>query len=548
MENDKLSPLSLIKAKEGYTLLYRGIFLYDQFNPVSKISQKIKNIHIKPDTLIIIPSPLLFYGVRDLHKQLPPRCYVLCIECDNNLYNLKDHPESQYSHDIKYIYASSPDYFINFIDTIKMPFRNIVFLPINRGYLLYKDFYLNCHDTINKSLKHFLKNTLTLYSLGQRYYINIFQNMPSHAKHFDIKDLVVTAPVIVAGAGESLEESIPFLKKYRSYFKILALDTSLRTLTDSGIVPDFIIAVESQIYNISDFHDNAFSKIPLIADMTSYPLTSRLFKGDIYYFTSGFSNSRFLDKCVITGLIPSIIPPLGSVGITAVYIALKISCFPVFYTGIDFSFTPGKTHAKNCPALLSSLINLTRLSGDKNYYQSFTRDLIQIKNMRGGNVYTTSTLNSYAGTFSEILNNNNRVYSLFSCGIVYNINNVNDENSFKDLLVSASQEVSAQASTKNPDDLTTLSNKMVSFLETQLEIINSIITSGINSLNGRNESENNAIIKRLIHESDYLIPQYPFISDNENVIDNVKIKYILLYCFRFKKTIEKTIRIILHLS
>ncbi|MCP5513934.1 MAG: DUF115 domain-containing protein [Spirochaetales bacterium] len=544
-------PPYLIKAvkEDSYTVFYRNTLLYDKANPQGKIAQKIRQQEIKPDTLIIIPSPLLFYGIEELYACLPESCRLLCIESDISLYNLKDNAESRYSCDFEYLKIEDPDFFLNYIDNMKHGMiKNVLFLPLNRGYYLNRDFYQKCYENIKKSLKNFLKNSLTLYSLGHRYFTNIFLNMPEFCEKNDIRNLVVDSPVFIAGAGESLESSLPLIKKYRRFFKILALDTAIKTLAGYGITPDFIVAVESQLYNIFDFIGFRYSKIPLIADITSYPLTSRIFKGKKYYFTSHFTNSEFLEKCRNLNLIPSFIPPLGSVGITALYIALQITDKPVFYSGLDFSFTPGKTHSKDSPSIIDCLINMGRLSGDKNYALSFSRDLIPVKNIKGEDVYTTSVLKSYSETMSDLIAGGKSVYSLFSCGITGNANNIADEEEFKKLIPADTDKCGNPENILSGEEgLPVKRAEIKTLLESELVKTDAVIKAGVDALNGQIKNDNLYLIKKLTKDSDYLLPKLPGINYSKDYTD-VTVKYILLSCYRFRKIISNTLEVIHHQS
>ncbi len=544
-------PPYLIKAvkEDSYTVFYHNTLLYDKANPQDKINQKIRQQEIKPDTLIIIPSPLLFYGIEELYGSLPAGCKILCIEFDINLYNLKDNPESRYSGKFEYLKIEDPDIFLNYLDNMKHGMiKHVLFIPLNRGYYLNRGFYQKCNENIKKSLKNFLKNSLTLYSLGHRYFANIFLNMPEFCEKNDIRNLVVDSPVFIAGAGESLESSLPVIKKHRRFFKILALDTAIKTLTGYGITPDYIVAVESQLYNIFDFIGFRNSRIPLIADITSYPLTSRIFQGKKYYFTSHFTNSEFLEKCRNLNLIPSFIPPLGSVGITALYIALQITDKPVFYSGLDFSFTPGKTHSKDSPSMIDCLINMGRLSGDKNYALSFSRDLIPVKNIKGQDVYTTSVLKSYSETMSDLIAGGKSVYSLFSCGIAGNANNIADEDEFKKLILSNSENPEKPEKTIGREEFMPVKREEIkSLLESELEKTDTIIKAGVDALNGHIKNDNLYLIKKLTQDSDYLLPKYPGINYSKDYSD-VTVKYILLSCYRFRKIISNSLEVIHHQS
>ncbi|MCL2481472.1 MAG: DUF115 domain-containing protein, partial [Spirochaetaceae bacterium] len=548
------------KVGDQYTVLYKNTFIYDKNTPIKKIDQKIDNIEIKNNTLVLIPSPVLFYGLKSLYKKLPENCFILCIEYEKELYELKERAESDYLPEIEYMNITNHDFFINFFDTRKELYfiKHILFLPLNKGYLLNKDFYTECYDILKRNLKQFLKNSLTLYSLGKRYYKNLILNIPSWSKGKDIKELKIDRPIVITGAGESVEKALPLLKNNRNLFKIIAIDTSLKTLINFGITPDFVIAVESQIYNIFDFLGNTSTSTSLIADMTTYPLTSRIFTGEKYYFISSFSSSNFLDTLQKENLAPTFIPPLGSVGITALYIASMISSSFIFYTGLDFSFMIGKTHAKDSPPITNTLINWTKLSEKNNYHVSIIGNLIEAGKCCNKTIYTTPVLKSYAEIMDNIISRNNRIYSLFSSSaLVKNKNNVLDEETFVSMLKQESAPPASHISpvlqnhasldpekTEDRIDIDAdRSQKIKVFLENELGKIETIINSGVDFLNGISQEQNQNIIKELTEKSDYLLPYYPS-ANYSKTLDSVAVKFILLSCYSFSKTIKNTLLLI----
>lgn len=557
MENENCPPPALEKSAGGYTVYYKNTYLYDRYNPVSKIIKKIEKIEIKENTLIVVPSPLLYYGVDYLSRKIHHSCRILCIERDPLLFNLKDSIHSVFKEcDLNKIISIQSDqcgFFLDFFENRNFPhlftsaFRHILFLPLNSSYLLHREFYLGCSDNLKTGLNHYLKNSLTLYSLGERFFRNLFLNIPSLIDYTDIKNISITKPVVAAGSGESLESAIPLLKKYRDSITIFAIDTSLRTLLNSEIVPDYVVVVESQFFNIYDFYGLDISGIPLIADMSAYPLTFRLFKGKKYLFTSLFKPSRFIDSLLDKNLLPSPIPPLGSVALSAIYIALKYSDYPVFYTGIDFSFKYGKTHSKDSTPVYKSLIDFSKITGDLNFTLSSSRFTFPVKNQRGEEVYATNVLLSYSKILEKMISRHKRIYSLFSCGMTGNKFDIPDENTFKTVLEPLKRHSQKNLPKPSASDTSSPCSAYLSIMRNEIENIVNMIDCGTKALNNIDYEANASLLYEKIKLSDYLIPNYPGFSVLREP-DPVSIKHILLTCYKFKMTLEKAEKIILHQS
>ena len=96
--------------------------------------------------------------------------------------------------------------------------------------------------------------------------------------------------------------------------------------------------------------------------------------------------------------------PFGSVGLTAVYYALKFrknETIPVYVTGLDFSYSTGLTHTKGALAHLLRLITGNRLTGIANYGAAFGLGAEKISDKSGNTFITTPTLKNYAMLFNN---------------------------------------------------------------------------------------------------------------------------------------------------
>ena len=153
-------------------------------------------------------------------------------------------------------------------------------------------------------------------------------------------------PVVVAGAGPSLESAFPILARCRAQFTLVAVDTALPMLRSSGLVPDVVVAVEAQAVNNQDFIGSAASMGAVLAcDLSVHPSVARLFAGRHFFFCSEFAPLRLWRRMDAAGLRPRGFPALGSVGVTAAHAALEITGESVFLTGLDLSF-PGAEDAR----------------------------------------------------------------------------------------------------------------------------------------------------------------------------------------------------------
>ncbi|MEW5817784.1 MAG: 6-hydroxymethylpterin diphosphokinase MptE-like protein, partial [Spirochaetota bacterium] len=280
----------LKETGRGYTLYYKGRYLYSVRDPKGRSEKVVGSIIIEKRTLLFIPSPLFFYGFDLLLTKLPQDCHILCIESDQNLMAASlDYSDKYYfAHKkISYIRTESPDQATAFVLNLgPWRFRRCQLIALSGGYSLYQKIYDQLHAAIEKEIRNYWQNKMTLIRMAELWIKNIFLNMPVLVRSRSFSRFHTEKAVFVAGAGESLEDALHFITALRDNLFVVAVDTALPILFASGIIPDLTCVVESQFINSKDFLDFKDSSIPVLADLTSYPNVLRLFKGDIYFFLS----------------------------------------------------------------------------------------------------------------------------------------------------------------------------------------------------------------------------------------------------------------------
>ena len=120
--------------------------------------------------------------------------------------------------------------------------------------------------------------------------------------------------------------------------------------------------------------------------------------------------------------------PFGSVGLTAVYYALKFrkdETVPVYVTGLDFSYSTGLTHTKGALAGLLRLIQTNRLLAPQNYAAAFGPGTEKIIDKNGRPVITTPTLKSYAAMFKSFFAGEKNLFDAGESGIDLGLPRVN---------------------------------------------------------------------------------------------------------------------------
>ncbi|MBR1721264.1 MAG: DUF115 domain-containing protein [Treponema sp.] len=427
----------LVETAQGFSVSYKNRLLYFKYSPDKAISGTIKNLDILPGTLILALSPALWLGLPSLLKKLPENCLVLGIETDKKLHELaQSQLEKQKSAILKdsqgqvfLLPYEENDFIVNILTgerkssafTLPPPstFRRAIALEMSAGVQFSREKYTLISSLAQNSIASFWKNRITLIKLGRLYSRNLFKNLPLLTQAADFRSLFhqIDRPIFVFGAGESLEASIKTIgvKLIQKAF-VVSVDAAAPALKAYGIPIDAVIAVEGQLA-IEKAYIGASAKDSLIiADTSSRPAVLKHSKTGFSFFASKYTDASFFKDLSEKEFFPPSLPPLGSVGLTATYIALclrKDTNVAVFLTGLDFSFSLGRTHAKATPAHINQLCSSNRFKPIENYRAAFRSGASRIQGKGKNFVFTDTALSSYAKSFTDFFSG---VPNLFDAG------------------------------------------------------------------------------------------------------------------------------------
>ena len=525
----------LIDTGRGFSILYNNRHLYSPTEPEERAIVRSNQALLQSDTLYILSSPLLFYGVKELLLRLPVNSYIICFEYSKLLLKLsKDHiPEYLLNSKVcTLIDTTDRQDIFNTIEILGIwNFRRVKALNFTGGYSLQSSEYKTILHKIDAKIQEYWKNRMTLIHMGPLWIRNIFLNLFKLNKNKLINYTYphTKCPVIVTGAGESLENSISFIKKNRKFIKILAVDTSISVLVKNEIQPDYVIAVDAQIYNFYDFLDVKNREIPLFFDITGYNGIPAVLNGTIYPFISNFADTMLLKRLEQHDLLPERLPALGSVGLTAIYLALKITTNSIFYTGLDFAYKIGKSHANGSPRNISEMISTSRLNPMEQPEIYFARPLIKHKDKFGTNCITDLILASYAELMNDSFKDSMRLYDIGTAGL--NSGGLLTETvtiSFKNIC----QNDIITERRGNDNQLSRLSE----FTRAEIKLLRNLYDSVFKYLSG--EPINSNDILDLLSKTDYLYLHFPDKSP-EPSLETGFLKRILVSCAYYMNILER---------
>ncbi|MBC6719583.1 6-hydroxymethylpterin diphosphokinase MptE-like protein [Treponema sp. Marseille-Q4130] len=423
-----------VQTAKGISVLYKGRYLYSKYAPEKAVRSALSAQSVPHGTLVLACSPVLCLCLAELCASLPENCFVLGCEFDAALYDFS----------IKHIPLGlarfamlSPDELPNLpfmltkrraetkSGTLLPPagtFRRVLRIDFSAGTQFFPQHYAALTEAAENAVARFWKNRVTLIKFGRRFSRNLFRNIARLPRSVPIERLIqsVEKPIIVFGAGESMEKIARSIRNVQNAFYIVAADAALAPLFRLGIEPDAVVCEEAQSVIAPFFLGANGKRFRVFAGITSWPKLFDLCGADICYFSPYYDDTVFFDSLAAKNIIPPVMPPLGSVGLTATKIALmlrKTDRVPVFVTGLDFSYRAGTTHARGAEAHTSSLASSFKTAPAANYDAAFASFMQKIIGKDGTLFFTSPALFSYAQTFRAYFSESPNLFDAGTTGI-----------------------------------------------------------------------------------------------------------------------------------
>jgi hypothetical protein len=293
-------------------------------------------------------------------------------------------------------------------------FRRILRIDFSAGTALYPALYDDIERALENAAAQFWKNRATLMQLGRLYCRNLFLNLSRLPYTEALPQKRIARPILVVASGPGTDKLLALETRLLRAFYIIAVDTALPVLLEKGITPDLVVQVEAQFAIEAAYIRAGDAQLNVVADLVSRRHNAR------WYFFSAFTDAAFIRRLRSAGLLPAEIPAMGSVALSAVYIALRFRArddIPVYVAGADFSFMPGKTHCKGTPAHTAQLLGTTRLKPAGDFSAAYRDGAFVTRDKNNKPVVTDPALMSYGASFTAIFCGESALFDAGETGI-----------------------------------------------------------------------------------------------------------------------------------
>lgn len=432
----------VVPTARGFSVFYKTRYLFSKYDPQKNLSRFLDKNPILPNTLILCFSPVLPWTISHIQKKLYEKniqhCFIAGIERDKTLYDffisqfplkrtafynttqictpLINSTQSAFA-PFNFFYDTQAEFIAELLDLEKhIPqlhtFKRIFVIEGSGGAIFYKEFYEKIGFYAQEIITRFWKNRVTLFKLGRLYAQNIFKNLVHNTALMQKNTTKISLPILVLGAAPSVNIHLDFIRHIQDKVFIIAVDSVLCPLIDAGITPHILVAVETQFANEAAFIGGTKPNFTIYADLSSrMQIINRLNKKTCF-FISEYAHCTYLHNIQQTLPFIPFVPPLGSVGLVAIELALQLRTknTPIFFTGLDFAFFPGQTHCKEAPAQKREHQKSSRLTPAGNFNASFGKKTFTIFDSK--NLITTPALDDYAKLFKFRFSKKTNLYNM----------------------------------------------------------------------------------------------------------------------------------------
>jgi hypothetical protein len=441
---------------------HNGKTLLSGVDPAGKADKIAAAVPISEGTLYLCPSPLFGYGLERLLSRLDGirNSALLCIEADPALYALaREHfppalagPALAGNPQLRLTGQCNAAALCALLRREWGPrfFRRVEVVRLNGGWQLFPALYAEIAEALQREIALDWGNAITLARLGRLYMRNAVRNLALIPLCPSLRELSWgRGPALVLGAGPSLDKTLDSLasrfgqtlRQPTRPFKIICADTCLSSLHERGIPPDLAVILESQHWNLADFTGLSGWGVPAAMDLSALPASGAVLGGGLqpasglFLFFTPWTRLAVFDRLNAAGLLPHRLPPLGSVGLSAVAIARLLTGGGIIVAGLDFSFTLDSYHARSTPGHKRRLNTLNRFSSLLNADAAFGPAAIVSDTAfngvsNGSRVFTSPALRKYRDLFEREFANDPRIFNFADNGLSLGVPALSPEDAF----------------------------------------------------------------------------------------------------------------------
>lgn len=418
--------------------LFEGSKALTAPDPGASAARRLGGIPTPPERLFFLQSPVFPDGIDAFLDRLDDRSVVVLVEPEPSAV----YPDPQGWERLRRrpqlftLFGTAPEEAAETVESLiaKHRLRGVESVRMTAAARLHQEYHELLLRRARESLALTWQNRATTISFGRLWIRNLLLNLPGLAFTIDDAVDVANRPILVAGAGLSLEESAPLILRERARLTIVSVDTALPYLLGIGVTPDIVVSVDAQQLNVKDLLPPPPTGVRLFFDATAAPSFIRKFPKTLRFaFISHFAEGAIWNLLEEGGIDLPVVEAGGSVGTTALLLADRLrraadkSDLPIFLSGLDFAFPPGKPHARGTYTHKLTLLSAHRLAPMPFLPSHLGRRWIESPGKNGGTIITDYVLAGYAARLRGAVDRFSQVYDLSNWGAAIGLPVVEEE-------------------------------------------------------------------------------------------------------------------------
>jgi hypothetical protein len=408
----------LVSTGSGFPTVYIGEHaLHSRYNPPAEAEKYINSLHFREGVrFFILLEPGLAYTVAPLRKRFP-RAVILSIHVSDFFSGA----EKQSGGNAAWS-PGSGEPLLRFLedhlqDTEAAAVAIVEWRPSQTAF---GESYLRLFAEAVEYIKRADANKRTMDNFGRRWFKNVFKNLGLLKR--SLRCYPFTSPLVIAGAGPSLEETIPLLaeqKKHSPLF-ILAVSSAVPALLAAKLPPDLILTTDGGNWALLHLYEALRDQnvdCPAFAAALTAALPSQFARLPWLPVSDGSLWQNLLLQS--TGLPFAAFPQRGTVTATALDLAFTLCQGPVYITGADLDHRDIQTHAR--PYSFERLLTERASRFNPAYSQAFVRAAATRSSGAAGSLgiyaqWFARRISAYPDRLFS-LGNNNAVFDTRSVGV-----------------------------------------------------------------------------------------------------------------------------------
>jgi len=346
------SNLSFFNTKSGnITAAKNGIFIHSKFNPV----KEAENIILKECTDKI--QTCIFYGfglgyhIEVFLNNFPlTNTIVLIPDLSFFLKALESRDMTDFlsNTNLHFFFDKNPDNFLYFLNNLQKvkEIKDIKSFKLRSIFLLNEEYYRRIDGIIQSFNSRKEINYNTLERFGKLWIRNLLKNinMLSQSPGISLLEFAFSNyPVLILASGPSLDKIIPILPELYKKMVIITVDTSLKSVLQAGIEPDFIIISDPQYWNTRHIDGAKVKTSILISESSTHPRIFKQLNLMTFFGSSLFPLGQYFESFIGT---KGKLGAGGSVATSAWDFARILGAGSIYLAGLDLGYPDNNTHFK----------------------------------------------------------------------------------------------------------------------------------------------------------------------------------------------------------